>query len=267
MAKKPYITDFNTWPISRHKVLLTWKINTENWLTIRVVRTDGFGTRQILGTVSRTEKFLDENAPSNSLQRDLFYQLEIDGIDGDEAIIGPITIGNNVVDPTGREIARRNSLYLKGWGRPAALLSVKHLAPRCECFDTTIGRVTRSNCQDCKGTGRRDGFADPVLIYVATSVKNKAVRIGDGGESEVNSRSVWTDVNYLVKPRDILIMSNDTRLRIIDAVIDEPRGTYCKQTINCIEINPNDVEYDIKVSDSILNELQNQPNKAYGSLG
>ena len=84
---------------------------------------------------------------------------------------------------------------------------------------------------------------------------------------EQNQRELWTDVNYLLKPRDILIMPNDTRLRIVSVVIDEPRGTPCKQVMRCIEINPNDVEYDIRLPEAIAMEIRNQPKRANLNLG
>jgi hypothetical protein len=257
------ITNLHAFPVERGKALLTWTINGPDWFRIKIVRGSEAGEDVVIGEVNRAEQFLDIAVPTTSLNKELLYKLVADGTG---EVFGPVSLGAPNIDRVAAEITRRNGLLLKGWGRPAAFFSVKSLEFRCSCYDTTIGRITVSRCKECFGTGRKGGFADPAIIYVMTTPQQRTSKLTDLNESEKSAYSMWTGGSVHVKPRDVLIMVGN-RYRVVDVTVNNLRWTTTRQIMTVVDINPTDVEHDIKLPDNIVTELQTMPQKAASYLG
>jgi hypothetical protein len=258
------ITNFRAFPIDRGRVLLTWQLDNKDWTKIKIVRSGEVGEKSVIGEVYKSEQFLDKNTPTVSINREVQYRLVIDET-GEE--IGPITIAMPKNDKVAGKIAHNNFLMLKGWGRPAAFFSAKFMSSRCDCFDPIVNRITKSNCKKCFGTGFVGGYADPVLVYFMANPKPKNSNVTELGESEKTAQMFWTDSSIYIKPRDVLVAADDSRYRITNVQVNNLRWTRTRQEMSVVDINPNDVEYDLKIPDKIINEIMEMPNRADGYLG
>lgn len=85
----------------------------------------------------------------------------------------------------------------------------------CECWNQQLRRSIVKNCPDCKGTGRKQGYGDPVEIYVSYPPDSPSeLSVGHTTYQLLTPRA-WTSNFPLIFPEDIIIRDDDKEVFIV----------------------------------------------------
>jgi hypothetical protein len=259
MATSPAVKNLIAWPLRRGNVRLSWTLVSGEWITLRIQRDPGDGVFVTIGKVTGAEQFLDTRAPTTTLNRAVRYQLVPDGL---EDVYGPVGLGVCVSDPVAERIRDDHELLLQGWGIPVSWFSVKAIPLNCSCYDPLLQQSTRSECPECRGTGGKTGYADPVLDYVfQVSGQNKQNQIRETGETQQTYQAFWSSGDIIAKPNDVFVMPTGERYRAVQVIQDRLRGFPTKQSMQCVTINPSDAEFDFQIPDPLLDIMRNPPRR------
>lgn len=256
------IRNFFAWPSTRDTALLTWELSVPEWINLRVERTADGGDPVVLTRLFNSEQYTDVTVPLASLTREIVYKIFVEG--GDEVPVAVAVLGDTVVNPVAEIATVGQRALLRSRGMPTVWWAAKSTGTRCTCWDPIRRRILDENCQLCHGSGRRDGYGGPTLIYVMTeTVEQRNVSVQAGGELEQSGRTLWTNADVRLRPRDVLILPDSKRYRVDSVNQFTSIGTRTRQVCRCLEINPSDVEFDLQVPADILAQLQRQPNRAF----
>lgn len=254
------VADFLAFQISRERVRLTWQLLLPGWVEVRLTRQEDGGEEVLVGHVGHREQYIDEDAALGSLNRQIVYRLYIEGRDEPPAVA---VLNATRMDPVAIKMSKNERILLKFRGFPAALFSIKTSGVRCSCFDEVRGMKKYDNCTLCKGGGFVNGYADPVVIYIKRrSPQQRNVNLSDAGKIEQSQAAFWTNTDFALRDRDILVTAANKRYRIEGAEQNSYNETPTMQTFRGLEIAPSDVEFDLELPDSIREELQKQPFKS-----
>lgn len=158
------------------------------------------------------------------------------------------------------EIIRRNDLILRYFqGQPSFAFIERTIgSARCHCFDTTTGRVKRSDCTTCLGTGRQRPYLDPIPFFVDYNPDEKLIQIASFGEIHPKEKDCWFSAYPRLKPGDIIYEVMEALLwRIVFVKTAQPMGTTVQHTARLNAIDRDDVEYQrlvSQISDETLQE-------------
>ena len=255
------ITDFFAFPVSRGKVQLTWTLNSLDWHTLKLERVVDGGAPELLDKVIRGEQYLDDKAPTGSLNRNIEYRVSVEGLE-----LPPFTAftGETKRDPEAAEHAIGQRILLRKFGFPVALFSVKSTGVRCSCYNVVRGRSDLDDCPKCKGTGIAGGYADPRIIYMlGESREKKNVSVVEAGEIEQSDRVLWTNADVKVRNRDVLVTAGGgNRYRVESVEQGSIRESPTRQVVRCIDLNPTSAEFDLEIPPEMIQILQRQPGRS-----
>lgn len=256
---KSLVGSFFASPVSRGKILLTWTLNTPEWMTLRIERAIDGGKPEPLAKLDRAEQYLDAAAPTGSLSRHTVYYLSVDGID-----VAPLVAaaGDTVRDPEAAKLTADQGILLRKRGWPAALFAVKSSGLRCSCYDPVRNQIKHDNCEKCSGTGYIVGYADPVIIHMlGETQENRSTTVTEAGELEQSDRHLWTNAEVRLRERDVLVTASWKRYRIESVRQNSRNESPTRQIARCLELNPSDVEFDLQVPNALQDVLRRQPNR------
>ena len=91
------INNFYAWPSTRSTALLTWELDTPDWINLRVERSTDGAAPEVIARLSRSEQFTDDTVPMASLTREVVYRIFVEG--GDENPIATAFLGDTAVNP------------------------------------------------------------------------------------------------------------------------------------------------------------------------
>jgi hypothetical protein len=174
-----------------------------------------------------------------------FYKLKIvDRRDGSSEEFGPASSYEPEPDLIAAAIMYEEEvLWREMVGRKCWLFPARTFGPRCSCFDTTLGRTTRSNHLPCYGTGWLGGFMSPVEIFLQIDPSPKQTQLAPTGEWQPNVASGRMSSFPPVNPRDIIIETENRRWRVANVQQTQRLRAVVHQELQLQEIPRGDVEY------------------------
>jgi len=254
------IRNFFAWPSTRDTAVLTWELDTPDWINLRIERASDGAPPEVIAKLVRSEQYTDSSVPLASLTRNIVYSIFVEGDEYPSAIA---SLGDTAINPVADVVTTAQRALLRSHGLPTVWFAFKSTGSRCECWDPIRKRILDENCPKCSGTGRREGYGAPALIYMlAESPEQRNVDVTSGGEIEQNMRVLWTNADSHLRPRDVLVLPGAQRYRVDSVTQNSNLGTHTRQICRCIEINPSDVEFDLEIPTDVLVQLQRQPNRA-----
>lgn len=254
------VADFRAFQISRESVRLSWRLLQPGWAEVRITRQEDGGGEELVGRVGHREQYVDEAAALSSLNRQTVYRLYIEGNDEVPAIA---VLNATRIDPLAAKMSKNERILLKYRGFPAALFSIKTSGQRCECYDESRGMRKYDSCRKCKGGGFVNGYADPAVIYLKRlSPQQRNVSLSDTGKIEQSQAMFWTNTDFALRDRDVIVTAANKRYRIEGVQQNSYNETPTMQSFRTLEIAPSDVEFDLELPDPIREELQIQPFKS-----
>lgn len=158
----------------------------------------------------------------------------------------------------GLAIQKRETLLLRRFnGSFVALFLRRDHGVRCpECFDMRLGRRTKSECYQCKGTGYKTGYSKPIYGWVYhpnPSLSTQLTQLGEQKEHR-GSEHGWTTAYPLLRPGDFYVMRDGSRWRIVSPVqntkLEGHLGAHNVRQIYPIQrVDPDDVIMQISTPD------------------
>jgi hypothetical protein len=176
--------------------------------------------------------------------RKYFYRIRATTPNGD--VVSDIRTWETEPRPHELEIIRRHDFvlhYLQG--KPSfAFVERTSGSARCDCYDMTTGRSTRSNCTSCLGTGRQRPYFDPIPFFVDYNPDEQLTNIANFGEIQTKEKDCWFSAYPIVKPGDIIYEVMAGALwRIVNIRTIQPQGTTIQHLCRIAAIGRDEVEY------------------------
>jgi hypothetical protein len=251
-------------PLDRERVLVRWRLKPTSddlvGLEFVVQRSGGLNGPYVSASIALVDvdQFTDVRARLKHLHRDNVYRVVAQRTVGLQ--VNAVAISNPVLletDPEiiGIEVARQMRLRLQRiTGRPVATFSIRDWGIRCpNCFNPSQGRVSRSDCERCYGSGFLGGYWAQVDSFVDFSPTREQVQITVVGEFQQNQRVVVAGNFPPFKPRDIIVEQElDRRWRVVDVQPIDWKGFTVQQQLTITAIQKVDVEYRIPVRPVVI---------------
>lgn len=196
-------------------------------------------------------QFIDETEQMKSNWRKIYYSLTVTDVRNQETLLSPVASPEDLPDAFLLEIRRRNDLYLRRFvGVPAGILIQKTFGQRCgSCYDQIKSRLKSSKCLACYGAGFLGGYFPQINFPLASSPSPELVAILETGEKQPNQTNFWTGFYPAISPRDIIVEFRDQhRWRVVTVGKTERLRVRSRQIMSVVEINRNDVEYEIPIT-------------------
>lgn len=201
----PRISRFQAQVINPNQVIVVWSFENGLGSNFNVNDFDF----SVLRGHSEIEDFVEVSSPMEgvyewidqpqSLQsawRRIFYKLKVvHRVSGDESIIGPISMHENMTPSMiALRIINDFNMLLANFpvGVEAFAFISKLNGGRCSCYDYVEQMSTNPRCEYCFGTGWNYPYSKiPVKINIGLNADTEIVTIDDG-EKEGDERSFWT---------------------------------------------------------------------------
>ena len=134
--------------------------------------------------------------------------------------------------------------YLQGTPSFAFIERTADSAKCPVCYDATAGRVRRSDCTLCLGTGRQRPYFEPIKFYVDYNPDEKMTQIASLGEMQIKEKDCWFSMYPQLKPGDIIYEVMPAVLwRIVKVSTIQPMGTSIQHVCRITALDRDEVEY------------------------
>ena len=187
---------------------------------------------------------IDSTVNLASFWRRYFYRIRAETPEG--TVLSDAVTWQTEPRPHELEIIRRNDLILRFFQGVPSFAFVERTtdAAFCECYDLTAGRVTRSNCTLCLGTGRQRPYFEPIPMFVDYNPDEELVSVSNFGEMQPKEKDCWISAFPRVKPGDLIYEVMPALLwRIARVHTVQPMRTTIQQVCRVNALERSEVEY------------------------
>lgn len=250
--------------LDQRSVQLSWetKPTTEETLDywFQVLRAEAEGGPWQELTEQFTDKFLfcDSMVEVTNPLRRLFYMLRVTSKTDATATndFGPASVGDEP-DLIAAEVRRTWDVVKHELnGRRCWLLPVRTFGSTCRnCYDVITQRVTKSGCLSCYGTGFVRGFHHPIEIWLNFQPVPRSLAVGQRVSPEQATKAT---AGYFptVKPKDLIVESNNRRWRVGPVEVSERLGATLHQELTLAEVSISDPEQQVPIDPGALRSLE-----------
>lgn len=196
-----------------------------------------------------------ENLNFLSLNRTVYYRVTAVPNSGD-AVSVVRAVGPNIISRKllllRRKMLRDFSVALKFSGVDLVVLKRRHWGERCEeCFEPLTKKVLNSKCEECYGTGFKEGYFSPVKVRGRFSVENIQSDITPQGVTDISGKRVTLLDMPKIDERDIVIdLAQNKRYTVKLRHNTEMQTMVVHQVLSVTELARDSVEYRIPVNDT-----------------
>lgn len=197
--------------------------------------------------------YVDSEADTNGLSRDIYYRLSVVSPGGSTLLSNVRNVQDVLpLGQAGRHFLRARKMrmdllrtFQKFSGRQYYILKRKHWGERCPtCYDSVTRMTVRQDCTDCYGTTFNGGYYDPILVWgrFDPAVLNSPLQI-EGSADQRMRRFVMLDVPWLMHDDVIVSSTMDRRYRVITHSQTEMREVTVHQDLSVAELQRDDDVY------------------------
>ena len=155
-----------------------------------------------------------------------------------------------------REAIRRNSWILDQGGERVYVFLRKWTGERCfTCWEQDYNQP-RNDCDECYGTGIRDGYEGPYEVIVAPPDVERRINLEEHGFFIEESYEVWTGPSPMLSQRDFMVKQNNDRYSIGPVRMPTNRGNVLQQHFTVNHLDENDIRYDVPLNIGTLDYPQ-----------
>ena len=251
------------------KILIRWELEktTQNLKNLKFIIHRGESPEElkpISQEISHNSlyEYVDTDPAMRVNHKNYFYR--IDAVEyRSNAIVqtfqSEIATWENQIDLVGLYIVEEHEFkYRYIGGQPVMIFKNRRDgAYCCECWDTVLKRPTKSNCQTCHGTGKQEGFFNPITTWMDLNPSPEVVTIAEFGEKGVGQRDGELTNYPLLDSRDIIldVVTNDRwRVESIHPVLNRHQ-VVIRQLVRLSLINKTDIEYKMCVDEGLRKQL------------
>lgn len=202
-----------------------------------------------------TYSFRDNQVSLLHTLRQFYYKIRVEYVPtGDTQDFGPSTNEGGEVDRIASAIMyEENVIFREVIGRKCWIFPARTFGAACNCYDPFLGRKTRANHGPCFGTGWLGGYLNPVECYVQIDPTAKNVQLSQLQETQTNITTARMLSFPPVKPRDILVESDNRRWRVERMTPIQRLRAVVHQELVLHAIPQGDIEYNLPVNIDLKN--------------
>lgn len=211
--------------------------------------------------------FLDNQLKNGNRWRKYYYLVRVVQLaTGDTLDFGPVTHEPDA-DILAIELRRHMQLLFNEYaGRRMWALTKRTFGQRCDCYNRTLQKRTRSGCRTCYDTGFVRGYMSPIEIYGQIDPSPKSEQQTNVGKQQQSNTSGRLGYYPALKPDDLLIEAENRRWRVVTVSMTEQGRAPVHQEISIHEIPPTDIEFLVPLQlDKALKDLFISPARNFSN--
>lgn len=220
---------------------------------------------QISEAFSNRYNFRDVVLNLSSRWRQYWYRIKITRkSDSEVSYSSPARLAAKP-DLVAQEVRRMELiLFREHVGRKCWLFPIKTFGQRCvSCYDHVTKQRMISQCSTCYDTSFVGGYLDPVEAYVQFDPSPKHKDLSQLLETEQQNTSARLPHFPSVKPRDIIVESENRRWRVERVSTTTRLRAVLHQELVLHEIPRSDIEYSIPINLNDLEEFEASPEREF----
>jgi hypothetical protein len=202
---------------------------------------------EITPALEDTFLFIDNNIPVGNIYRQIFYKIRVtEKSSGATKDFGPV---QREPDPDLIALELRkhmNLLFREFAGRRCWVFPIRTFGQRCECFNTTLQKRTRSRCLTCYDTGFVRGYFSPIEAFMSIDPSASGYQQTNVGELQQQNTTARMGYFPPLKPRDLVVEGENNRWRIVQVTQTEHSRASILQEVQIHRIPTHDIESAIK---------------------
>ena len=169
------------------------------------------------------------------------------------------------------EIQRLERLVWEEYaGRRCFIFPVRTFGQHCpHCFDGPdkgkghTSQRQRSHCLTCYGTSYVRGYLDPIEIFMQIDPSSKSNQLLPVAERQQVDASARLPNFPLVKPRDIIVETENRRWRVVRVTPTERLRSVVHQELVLHEIAKGDIEFQLPIRVENLRDFEPSPGRNF----
>lgn len=150
-------------------------------------------------------------------------------------------------------ISRHNWLLMYETGTPCfALIERTAGGDHCQdCYNTSLARSNKSNCEICYGTGRERPYFQPILTYIDFNPPPEMSQIVNMGEAQQGQVDVWWSAYPKLVPGNLLVeVVSNARWRIANVSPIGDVRTSIQHFARLERLSQRDIKHQVAISDT-----------------
>jgi hypothetical protein len=191
--------------------------------------------------------FIDNILARGHNHRQYHYRLRVKHkASGDTKEFGP---ASNVAEPDliANEVRKLMNILMREFaGRRCWTFPVRTFGQRCECWDPSLQKKTRSNCLSCFDTGFARGYMSPIEAWMQIDPSPKAEQNASVGPLQQETTTLRMGYWPPLKPRDIIVEPENVRWRVNQVSFTQKSRAVLHQEVQVFRLPPTDIEYKIE---------------------
>jgi hypothetical protein len=235
--------------------------------TFQVLRSESpSGPFDVLSPAFRDKYiFIDNAIQVADRWRRYFYAIRVTHVsDGDFKDTDPVSKDPDP-DLIALELRRHMQLLFHEFaGRRCWVLPVRTFGMRCECWNQTLQKRTRSGCRTCFDTGFVRGYLSPIESWIQVDPSPKTNQPASISKMQQSSTTMRMADYPPLKPDDLVIEPENRRWKVAKVSQTEHGRARITQEVEMRECEPKDVEFAVPlVLDEALRDLWFNPQRNY----
>jgi len=209
--------------------------------------------------------FIDNVIQVANRWRKYYYLLRITNrVNGEFKNFGPVSKEPDA-DLIALELRRHMILLFREFaGRRCWVLPARTFGQRCECWNPTTQKRTRSGCPTCFDTGFVRGYMSPIETWVQIDPSPKANQYTNIGQQQQVNTTARCAYYPSLKPNDLLIEGENRRWKVVTISGTEQGRAIVHQEVQLHEVPPKDIEFKVPLLlDTALKDLWLNPSRNY----
>ncbi len=204
--------------LDQKRFLLSWEnVGDSTAAQLAIERSDSPDSDfSELATVGDTENsYIDTDPPTHRKYIPYYYRIKHADGTYSEIVHLPFERNNHLL----QYIFMLNRYLKRDVGLKSYYFHFKRSGILCDCWSKQLKESTVKNCPICNGTGRKEGYGDPVELYVSYP-PDSPTEISTGHTTyQVLAPQAWTSNYPLLFPEDIIIRNDDKEVFIIQGEV------------------------------------------------
>lgn len=209
--------------------------------------------------------FIDNSVKSGNIFRHYYYRVRVTEIaTGETKDTASVTLEPEA-DLIATELRKHmNLLFREFVGRRCWVLPVRTFGQRCQCWDQTLQKRTRSGCRTCYDTGFIRGYMSPIESWILIDPTANTQQQTNVGELQQQNTTARMSFYPALKPRDLIIEPENARWRVVQVSQTEQVRAPVHQEISMHLVPRSDIEYRIPLhTDTALKDMWLSPSRNF----
>lgn len=227
---------------------------------------------EMAGPFEDRYRFVDNRVNLLHRWRQLYYKIRsVEKADTDNVVESEAFTFHAEPDLIAVEIQRLERLVWEEYaGRRCLIFPARTFGQRCgNCFDGPdkgkgfTSQRRRSHCVTCYDTGFARGYLDPIEVFIQIDPSPKSVQTIPITERQQSDTTARLPNFPLLKPRDIIVETENRRWRVVKVSTTERLRSVVHQELVLHEIIKGDIEFQLPIEREDLRNFEPSPGRNF----